>query len=276
MELVKSISITALLAQRDAFVQRVTEAHRLLQESLEIERTVFSGKEGKAGRHYRTLAMECVFDRSHRFTEPDGLAHFITAHDASLWALLMDESGLRTFMDATARRKWDEDITKGNVPALTRENINATFAALYADRQGMFENGVLAVFRGLSWDYKTNCPVKFGKRIIDTRVVSRYGAIFMGVSHDGAARLDDLLRVMLVMDGKPEPDHREGAFHALTKAKWPEVSNTAELHGMVSIRGFKNGNAHITFLRPDLVDKLNVIVAKHFPNALPPASECAK
>ena len=37
----------------------------------------------------------------------------------------------------------------------------------------------------------------------------------------------------------------------------------------MSFRVFKNGNAAITFTRLDLVEKLNKIIAKHYPNALP-------
>lgn len=37
----------------------------------------------------------------------------------------------------------------------------------------------------------------------------------------------------------------------------------------LSIRTFKNGNGHVTFKRPDLVEKMNKIIAKHYPGALP-------
>ncbi|ONZ24329.1 hypothetical protein A8F44_22135, partial [Burkholderia cenocepacia] len=34
------------------------------------------------------------------------------------------------------------------------------------------------------------------------------------------------------------------------------------------LRWFKNGNGHLTFKRADLVDRMNLILAKHYPNAL--------
>ncbi|TDE69201.1 DUF4942 domain-containing protein, partial [Escherichia sp. KCJ4928] len=37
---------------------------------------------------------------------------------------------------------------------------------------------------------------------------------------------------------------------------------------MFSIRYFKKGSAHITFRKPELVDRLNDIIAKHYPGAL--------
>ena len=36
----------------------------------------------------------------------------------------------------------------------------------------------------------------------------------------------------------------------------------------LEVRTFKNGNGHVTFKRPDLVEKMNLILARHYPNAL--------
>lgn len=38
---------------------------------------------------------------------------------------------------------------------------------------------------------------------------------------------------------------------------------------MFTIRYFQKGSGHITFKRLDLVEKMNDIVAKHYPGALP-------
>lgn len=38
---------------------------------------------------------------------------------------------------------------------------------------------------------------------------------------------------------------------------------------MFSIKYFKKGSAHITFRKPELVDRLNEIIAKHYPGVLP-------
>ncbi|NPS05085.1 DUF4942 domain-containing protein, partial [Escherichia coli] len=39
---------------------------------------------------------------------------------------------------------------------------------------------------------------------------------------------------------------------------------------MFSIRYFKKGSAHITFRKPELVDRLNDIIAKYYPETLSP------
>ena len=82
--------------------------------------------------------------------------------------------------------------------------------------------------------------------------------------------MDDLLRVFHLCDGKPEADHRRGAYRLITDAMqstsaWSKVVE----HDYLSIRLFKNQNGHVTFKRPDLVTRLNRILAMHYPDALP-------
>lgn len=83
-------------------------------------------------------------------------------------------------------------------------------------------------------------------------------------------QLDNLLRVFHLCDGKPEADHRTGAYRLIADAMqrtlgWPKLAE----NDYVSIRLFKNHNGHVTFKRPDLIQRLNRIIAKHYPNALP-------
>jgi len=86
-----------------------------------------------------------------------------------------------------------------NVPELTAANIEATFTELYGARADVFERGELECFRRLSWDYRTNQPFRFGKRIILKSLFS-YGSL----NGHGTNELDDLMRVFHVLDGKPE------------------------------------------------------------------------
>lgn len=275
-DLVPSVSVDNLLQQRDAMAERAREAHRLLVEVGELHRAALEDH----GHHY--WDSELALAPHHRkgnvhgdFTDADGrgLEGYLRRIDASFWRLLFSESGLRSFMSADALRKWDEAVEKLEVPPLTRENVEATFRTMHAARGQMFEEGVVAVFRGLSWDYKTNNPVKFGKRII-MRYICDPGR-WTYVRSDSSARLDDLLRVMHVLDGKPEPDHRRSAYRRLTEAWEKDRRAVADL-GYFTVRGFQNGNAHLTFTRPDLVDKMNLIVARHFPGALPPARDAER
>lgn len=50
----------------------------------------------------------------------------------------------------------------------------STFEQLHQNKDEVFERGVINVFRGLSWNYKTNSPCKFGSKIIVNNLV-RWG-----------------------------------------------------------------------------------------------------
>lgn len=264
-ELVPSLSIETFIAQRDAMVERAHAARKLAQEIKDIAAalpapTTHHGSWFRLGLHIEPTRSD--------FTGDFGFDAYIKMIDAGCWSRLLDLSGLRTFMDAKARQAWNENIDKHQVPPLTYENVEATFRALYDTRRDMFERGVVAVFQSLSWDYKTNNPVMFGKRIILRYVFDTRGG-FVHVGHTSADRIDDLMRALCTLDGKPEPDHRQGAYQRLSVAKLGLV----DFDGYFTVKGFKNGNGHLTFTRPDLVDQMNQIIGRHFPNALPPGRE---
>lgn len=260
-QVVPSVSLENMLNQRAAVVGKVRMAMDLLAEARTIA----------IAAHVGFPRFQLEERRYFSIVEPDRIADALATVerviDADAWQYLMRESGLRTFMDAKAREEWDKTIREGKAPALTQENLHATFRGLYASREDMFERGVIRCFKGLSWNYKTNLPFRFGKRIVlrCLRHEPVSGSALGSLNHRGVDQLDDLTRVMCVLDGKPEPDHRQGMYSVLGGIHSEPVAETAYLH----VRQFKNGNGHITFKRPDLVGKLNQIIARHYPGALP-------
>lgn len=264
---VKSISIENMLAQRDGILARVRQAIATLKEAESIAEA--SGISDAA--KYRDFEYMLQGNDHYRRTEllNDGALEQITKRlDACAWNHLLHESGLRTLMDAKAREEWWQKIDKLEVPELTGDNIRATFGMLYETRSDIFDRGVINVFKSLSWDYKTNRPFRFGKRIVVEYLRNSVsGGDGLGwPNHRKCDQLDDLIRVLSVLDGKPEPDHRQGTYHLLYDDK-KRFQRDVE-HEYMQIRSFKNGNGHITFKRLDLVEKMNRIIAKHFPGAL--------
>jgi hypothetical protein len=269
-EPIPSISLQALLQRRDAAVERLQTIFQAVKEYGEIGDAL--AMVIKQGDHEYTsnagYKFRASFDRhsSDGVGTPCWLTKATACVDASLWDLLLDGSGLRTFLDAAARREWDQQIEKGETPPLTADNIRATFAALHSHRGEFFERGVVGVFRSLSWEFRTNLPRMFGKRIIVGCLTDSCGHPCQRASDS----LDDLLRAFHVLDGKPEPDHRSGVRSRL----WAHRDRKALLEDpYLSIRIFKNGNGHVALLRQDLVEELNRIIARAFPNALPPVRE---
>lgn len=277
-ELVPSVSIANMVNQRAAVLQRLDQAVSLIREAAEIAGEAHLGMPRfSVGTGYGYRNSDTLINTAHLGADRNGpryqreasahddtRAEIIRGIDCGAWQYLMSQSGLRSLMDATAREKWDKAIAAGDVPELNDANVRSTFKMLHDSRAEMFERGVIACFKGLAWCYKTNLPQKFGKRIVVRYITGAY------YGDRKADELDDLQRVMAVLDGKPEPDHRNGIRAALSKCGvgWSRPLGLCETD-YLSIRCFKNGNGHITFKRPDLVDKMNLIIAKHYPGTLP-------
>lgn len=266
--LVKSISIENLLQKRAVVLAEVARACAMLRNA--------SAVAAAAGLGFpRFRVDEHRYDRGNLTDITDTEIENVTARimDRAAWQHLLEESGLRTFMDAKARQQWNEAIDKGTFPDLTRENIAATFAQMHDTRAAMFERGVCEIFRALSWHYKTNRPFKFGKRLVLRGMRSqvsggKWGFRSLGWPNDNTcSKLDDLERAFHVVEGVPEPDHREGWRSRL---KYGDTLDTPIPESTyMTVRSFRNGNGHLTFKRPDLVEQLNRIIAKHHPDALP-------
>lgn len=295
--LVPSMSIDAILIRREALHAAITATQAAYLEMHARRRALFDGDSSGDETDY-DLSLHWGRHGRRELDDADELAKVHKRIDATCWGHLLAKSGLEQMMDHQARTEWRKQLDDLEMPVFTRENINATFAALYASRGETFERGIENIFRKLSYSYKTNTPVKLGKRLIVTYAAERHtwrhndkhptkaGRAYTqvwGPTHAFADKLDDLVRAFCVLEGKPEPSHDRGAYATLARGEWmndpivetgetPTVRDM-EFAGYVKFRGFKNGNVHLTFLRPDLVDQLNKIIAKRYPNALPPSRE---
>ncbi|WP_439412098.1 DUF4942 domain-containing protein, partial [Enterobacter ludwigii] len=176
--------------------------------------------------------------------------------------------GMLSLMDAAAREQWYNSLEKDDIPAVSEENILNTFEQLHLNKGEVFERGVINVFRSLSWDFKTNSPSKFGTKIIVTGLVKcdRWGfGLNWGWQRD---RLADLERMLMLLDGKPVPDNRADVTRRLGDHIHANRHSNRYEDEMFTIKYFQKGTAHISFKRPELVDKLNDIIARHYPGAL--------
>ncbi|EAO8775850.1 DUF4942 domain-containing protein [Salmonella enterica] len=188
--------------------------------------------------------------------------------DREIWRDLMKKSGMLSIMDAQARDQWYRNLESDDIPVITETNILSTFEQLHQSKDEVFERGVINVFKGLSWDYKSNSPCKFGKKIIVTGLVKhdRWGfGLNWGWQRD---RLADLERMLVLLDGKPVPDNRTDIPRRLSDHIHENRHSNRYEDEMFVIKYFQKGTAHIVFKRPELVDKLNDIIARHYPGAL--------
>lgn len=269
-EIIPSISIEALLRRRDAAVERVLQAIALIREGEVIAAEGgFAFVDITMAKHYSNTVQHRLCGH---YADNDSETVLRREIDRGCWAMLMNQSGLRSVMNAETRRRWDEQLAGNDVPPLTRDNITATFSQLHQQRGQMLEDGVIAVFKSLSWDYKTNHPAFLGRRLIlryltcSSYKIGRYGP----VNHRATDQLDDLQRVISQLHGKPEADHRAGWYHLVSDATRGE--GIAE-NDTLQVRLYGNGNGHLLFKEQAVVDRLNQIISRRFPDCLPAPRE---
>ncbi|WP_312629051.1 DUF4942 domain-containing protein [Scandinavium sp.] len=258
-----STSIERIVSGRDAALAQIEALIQQLGDISALTGTIGGGKSNEWGvRQYR---YDCWL-----MEKPETAMKAITQNiDRNIWKDLMNKSGMLALMDAQARDEWYNSLEKDDIPAINEENILGTFKQLHLNKGEVFERGVINVFKGLSWDYKSNSPYRFGRKIIVNGLVkhNRWGfGLNWGWQRD---RLADLERMLMLLDGKPVPDNRADVTRRLgDHINENRYSNRYE-DEMFVMKYFQKGTAHITFKRSELVDKLNDIIARHYPGALP-------
>lgn len=184
-------------------------------------------------------------------------ANDLLAKNPQAYTLNVNQTGIQPF-DAV---RWDGKPVKAVTCVLVDEQLHQSKAEV-------FERGVINVFKGLSWDFKSNSPCKFGPKIIVNGLVKydRWGySLNWGWQRD---RLADLERMLMLLDGKPVPDNRADVTRRLGDHIHENRGSNSYEDGMFKIKYFQKGTTHITFRRPELVDKLNDIIARHYPGML--------
>lgn len=268
-EVICSTSVERIVAGRDSALKQIEQLIHQLSDISSLTSSIGGGTAGewamRQGSRYDCWLMEV----------PDKAIKLITRNiDRSIWRDLMMKSGMLALMDAEAREQWYKNLEEGDLPAINEDNILSTFEQLHLNKQDVFERGVINVFRGLSWEYKTNSLCMFGKKIIVNNLVTynRWGfSLSWGWRRD---QLVDLERMLYLLDGKPVPDNRGDISVRLMEYIRDNPRQQSYEDEFFGIRYFQKGTAHVIFKRLDLVEKMNDIVAKHYPGMLA-REECA-
>ncbi|GKW26518.1 restriction methylase [Pectobacterium carotovorum subsp. carotovorum] len=202
-ELICSTNIERIVTGRDAALQQIEQLLNQLQSISMLTATIGGG-----------TAEDWALKQGHRYdcwlteTPAKAMPAITRTLDRNIWRDLMLKSGMLSLMDAEARTQWHKNLDEGDLPVISEANIFSTFEQLHQSKQEVFERGVVNVFKGLSWDYKTNHPCYFGKKIIISNLVTynRWGfGLNWGWPRD---QLADLERMLYLLDGKPIPDNR--------------------------------------------------------------------
>lgn len=262
-ELICSTSIERVVSGRDSALRQIEQLIQQLDAISRLTSEIGGG-----------TAQDWAMKPGHRYDswlteKADKAMPAVTRNiDSSIWRDLMLKSGMMALMDAQARDQWHKNLEEGDLPAISETNILSTFEQLHLNKMEVFERGIINVFKGLSWDYKTNSPCSFGKKIIINNLVThnRWGfSLNWGWRRD---QLADLERMLFLLDGKPIPDNRSDITTRLMVHIRDNPAEDVYEDEFFRVRYFQKGTAHLTFKRLDLVERMNDIIAKYYPGML--------
>ncbi len=198
----------------------------------------------------------------------DDVQPSINKLERELWGIMVGRLEIGQFMSVEAHKKLGEQLDRGELPALTRENVRAMAEGFRQQLPDMLKESVEEVFRMLTpspvWDkFKTNNREIVGKRVILERTIDVSCFSFMGyrVYYHREDSLRALENVFSSLDGKGQIS--KGYYSELSGAI-KACPNDGPCEGETTyfkFKGYNRGTLHITFKRLDLVKRLNEVAA---------------
>jgi hypothetical protein len=193
------------------------------------------------------------------------------------WLRLAHESQLHSLMTQPMWERFKKDAQQA-AGDFSLENIETAFAGFSDNAKGIFAESVYDIFIiQSSWArfYDTNSAFKIEQKMHCQQVFEageNSGYALFGNMREWAHDLD---RIFRVLDGKNAADIRTGFAKQLEVAR--ERGDSIYQNAYMRCHcGYKNGNLRIEFLRQDLLDQVNKMVAEYMGNALPHGKKSRK
>lgn len=193
------------------------------------------------------------------------LEHQVQEIDRLFWGKAFDATGLRSIMDAKARRELEKQMESGKTPAFTDESVRATLQNMAMDADRMFRRGLVSIFAKLSGQYRSHSAFKVQRRsIVRGMVQSRFDCKGYQIGiHRAADEINDLDRVLCVLQGKR---HDERALESAMNQGFMDRGEYED--SRIRAVPYKNGNLHLYILDCNLLSRINRIIAEYYGEAL--------
>lgn len=233
-----------MLADRDAALQMFILAAQMIDDAQKL----MEEQTGKPLSRDVVRAYQC----DDRYRE-----QVRRAVDRRMWATLLDKSGIPSLMGAETRRLVEKPGNKEPIE-FCPSNVGSTLHALNYQRDLTQRQGIVDIFLG-DHQHERGEPFVLGRKLTLQSVL-----LFFGES-GSMAKLEDMERAFHILDGKPVPDYDNKVSTRLKAlAGRYFVENRVELNTeYFRIKTFLNGNAHVWFLRADLVKQVTVMVNQY-------------
>jgi hypothetical protein len=262
-EIIKKNTVLEMCRHRQRALEEFDKAVVHVQAALAAANRALQNSEGALIR-IGSVHRSCVY------AEDIKTESFRTNMDEAMWRHLLNTSNLKTVMSRSAIDEFHKGLEQ-NVPEATEENILATMAKMFSMSGDLFDEMIIQAFKRLPRDYRTNSSFRFTTKIIYDRAfepgMKLWEARFYSSAYI-AGILYDLEKVFRTIDGKPT-DPQGQIVPLLCKhvgegdAPWHIETE------YFRCKAYKKGSLHILFLRQDLVDRMNRVLARHYGEALP-------
>ena len=193
------------------------------------------------------------------------------------WRKFIDDLHMREVLSINARNKLDKQLNENQrgygreqpLPPFTEENVFGFFEQTCANIPNLINEALQEVFKWLTpsqrWTgCKTSNEFKIGKKVVLCYVASTGYGGELQVDDNRRAQVDALGNALSMLDGKgvrktqrdKEDDYKiTGSYTDAWDHDWRQ-GQTYEDDYLIA-KAFQNRNVHITFKRPDLIEKIN-------------------
>lgn len=180
----------------------------------------------------------------------------------SAWLYLYNECNFEAIMSASDKKNFDQYIEQPD--EFTFDNIKTKFGDFVLNPWGNILRGVAEVFCGLDQAYKSHNKVKIGSKGLPKKVILSGFSYFSDFY--AFERLADLINALAAYQGKPLVRSMviRDSLKKDSEALFDEYG--------VSVRFFKNGNAHVIFA-PETLNDINKALAEYYGDVLPDCHE---
>jgi hypothetical protein len=160
-----------------------------------------------------------------------------------------------------------DQLKKGQFPTLTPDNVLSTLQGFTGQVSTLLEESAKEVFDWLRpWNpqsragqLKTNQRWKIGYKAIAAYAVEAKWTHGYHLNTHREANFRALGNVFSLLDGQGAQQYPDDLYTQLRAGLDTAQAGEAVVTPYLTLKPYRNGNAHLAFVRHDLVDKLNAL-----------------
>lgn len=249
-------TIRSLVARRDAALDLIVKARDQLHDALDAA----AAAGGAAWPGLGGDLSEMLLERNRRDKFVEGCRRRV---DAASWNNVIFSHGFERIMDRQALAEYRGQLDR-DPPVFDEETADATMRQLIIDADRLMRRGIANAFAGLDRRFRSHDGFKIGTRVVLDYAINETGQWNSGRNHDDT--IHDVERILMRLDGREVPDRYAGIIGLIDEIRQRNYCRfVCDVQtDLIRVKVYKNGNAHLWFLRDDLVRLINLNLAEHY------------